>query len=463
MSKLKFAERSVLLIAGSIFKMLTQIIVLIIYARQLSVTDYAIYQSAWLYINVISVISLFGLPSIILSVGVSNIKIWIADNKKIFLFYAALLNLVPIAYMFLVPNSFSLITILLLLCFTVIQNGSIITESIAVKNDKEKMLFKTNILFSIFFLAAHLLILSINYSLQCLMMALIVVFFVKTILQWYFIGIVPNLETISIKNGKQWLFLGLNDIFSVVFKWFDKWIILYFLTLHEFAIYFNGSYEIPVFGLMAGAAGNIMLVEYCKPDKDLQIKTKALFENSATLLSGIVFPSFCFLLFYRNDFFTFVFSSKYIEAVPIFLISIFILPVRVTSFTAILQANRRTDIILKGAIIDLITAIFLMMVFYPLYKTIGLALACVVSTYGQAAYYLWQTSKIIKKSMAYLFPFKKLFTTMTISAIVMAFGYISCKNLFYPLHLVVGIMVSLILIIFFIYRYYSDSKKEIFY
>ena len=448
--------------AGSIFKMLTQIVVLMIYARQLSITDYAIYQSIWLYINVISVISLFGLPSFILSAGVSNIKIWIANNKKVFLFYAILFNLVPIAYMLLVPSSFSLVTILLLLCLTVIQNCSIITESIAVKNEKEKMFLKTNILFSIFFLAAHLLILSINYSLQCLMMALIVIFFVKTILQLYFIVIVPNLEIISKKNGKQWLFLGLSDIFSVVFKWFDKWIILYFLTLREFAIYFNGSYEIPVFGLMAGVAGNIMLVEYCKPDKDLQIKTKALFENSATLLSGIVFPSFCFLLFYSNDFFTFVFSSKYIEAVPIFLISIFILPLRVTSFTAILQANRRTDIILKGAIIDLFVAIFLMTVFYPIYKTNGLALACVVSTYGQAAYYLWQTSKIIKKSIAYLFPFKKLFTTMALSVIVMAVGYISCKNLFYPLHMVVGIIVSLILITFFSNRYYTDSKKEIF-
>ena len=441
--------------------MLTQIAVLMVYARQLSVTDYAIYQTVWLYLNIISVISLFGLPSIILSAGLSNIKIWIANNKNIFWICAIASNLAPVAYMLLVPNSFSGTAIMLLLCLTVVQNTSIISEALAVKKEKEKLLFKTNILFSVLFLAAHLLILSVNYSLQWLITALIIIYLIKTLFIWCYMGTKPDEENHTLQHGKQWMFLGLNDVIGVVFKWFDKWIILFFLTLPEFAVYFNGSYEIPVFGLMAGAAGNIMVVDYCKPHNDSQIKAKTLFENSATLLSAIVFPSFCFLLFYRYDFFTFIFSAKYLEALPIFLITIFILPVRITSFTAILQANNRTDIILKGAIIDLLTAIFLMLILYPIYKTKGLALACVISTYGQAAYYLWQTSNIVKKSVAYFFPVKKLFITMAICIVVMAAGYMACKPLSHPLHMITGIAICISLMAFFIYRYYADSKKEI--
>lgn len=441
--------------------MLTQIVVLMIFARKLSVTDYAIYQSIWLYLNLISVISLFGFPSVILSAGLDNIKIWIANHKHIFWFYAAIFNLLPVAYLLLVPNSFSYTTIFLILCLIAVQNASIIREALAVKKEKEKLLFKTNILFSVLFLAAHILILYLNYSIQLLISLLIIVFLIKSIILRYFGGNAQDQQNNSAHHGNQWMLLGLNDIIGIVFKWFDKWIILFFLTLPEFAIYFNGSYEVPVFGLMAGAAGNIMLVEYCKPHIDLHIKAKTLFENSATLLSGIVFPSFCFLFFYSYEFFTFIFSSKYAEAVPIFLITIFVLPVRITSFTAILQGNNRTDIILKGAIIDLLTAIFLMLVLYPLYKTKGLALACVLSTYGQAAYYLWQTGNIIKKRVSYFFPFKKIFITMAISAVVMAAGYISFKSLFYPLNMLAGIIISLILMAYFIYRYFADSKEEV--
>lgn len=447
--------------AGSIFKMLTQIIVLIIYARKLSLVDYAVYQSVWLYVNVISVVSLFSLPSIILTAGVNNIKIWITNNKNTFWFFTAVFNFGPVVYMFLVPSSFTFTTTILLLCLTVIQNGSVITEAIAVKQEKEKLLFTANILFSVCFLVAHLIIISVNYSLQWLLVILIFIFFLKIIFQWLYMDkISEKTVTNSVKYGKQWLFLGLNDISGVIFKWFDKWIILFFLTLPEFAVYFNGSYEVPVFGLMAGAAGNIMLAEYCKGNDGPQLKAKAIFANSTLLLSRIVFPAFCFLLLYRYEFFTFIFSSKYAEAVPVFLITLFVLPVRITNFTAVLQAEKRSDIILKGSMLDLLTAILLMLILYPIYKTKGLALACVISTYLQAGYYLWQTGNLLKKPVFYFFPIKKLIGVMFFSAGIMTAGYLLFRNMLYPMNMISGIIISFMLMIVFIYSYYADSKKE---
>ena len=263
----------------------------------------------------------------------------------------------------------------------------------------------------------------------------------------------------ALSTGKQWFYLGLNDVLGIIFKWLDKWVILFFVSVTEFAVYFNGSYEIPIFGLMLSAAGNIMLVELSKANNDGTAKIKSLFENSSLLLAAIVFPSFCFLFFYSTEFFTLIFSAKYAASIPVFIISIFVLPVRITYFTAVLQVYHRSDLIVKGAVLDLLVAIVLMAVLYPLLQMEGLALAFVVSTYVQAGYYLWHTGKIINKKVSYFFPFKKLFMLLVLSAVITGAGYYLFIFLSYPVNMILGIALCVILIAALLFYYTKRAKK----
>jgi len=106
--EMQFAKRSLLLIAGSMVKIAVQLLILYIFSRQLNYIDYGKYQSLWLYLNVLSVIGLFGLPAILLSSSYSTITNWIKQNIAGFSLLAFLFNIIPLAFVVVASVDFSI-------------------------------------------------------------------------------------------------------------------------------------------------------------------------------------------------------------------------------------------------------------------------------------------------------------------------------------------------------------------
>ena len=448
-SNAPFAFHSLMLMGSGIFKLASQIAVILIYSRFLKIEEYGQYQLIWLYTNVFSTIALFGLPSLILSTGFINISNWITKNKKKFLLLALALNVLPFIYLSFFENNFSSENIFALIIFIFTQNISIITEALAVKFEKTVQVLRVNIIFSILFLSAHLYFIFFTYSLTNLLWSLSFVFLLKSFL--LNINYTENPTHVPVKIiGKQWMHLGLFEVINVLFKWLDKWVILFFLSLTQFAIYFNGSYEIPVYALMLSAVGNIMLVQMSSIKQDSKEKIKDIFHKSALFLAPIVFSSFCFLVFYYKPFFLFLFSEKYNESVPIFFIAIFIIPVRITNYTSILQVLNKSNLIVRGAILDFITAIILLLIFFPVFKLQGVILSFVISTWVQAGYYLYQTSKLLKIPFSSTLPFMKLFKILLIAIVVTLIGFAISYNFNYMVKLITGVITTLGLFAYFV-------------
>lgn len=451
-------KRYSLLLSGKLLRLFVQIAVLMLYARQLSLNDYGVYQSAWLYINIISSISLFGIPSLLLSNPGGNIKIWIRNNRPLFYSLLLVLNVLPLAYIYF-ANEYSPGVKLLIILITVVQNIVIVFESINIKQENEKAVFISNIVFSVGFFLCHAVLLYTGYSLLYLFGGLLLVFVIKCgmLIFTQKNKAINAAEGNFDQTGRQWLFLGLNDMLAVAAVWLDKVVIFLLLTSSQFAIYFNGAYEIPVFGLMLSAAGNIMVVDLAKNATDPE-KLKALLHSSTQLLAAVVFPAFCYLLFNYDTFFTFIFSEKYIASLPVFFISIFILPVRILYCTAALQVRHKSNVILAGAVIDIVAAVIFMCILYPLFGMPGLALAFVISTYIQAAYYMHQTAILYQKPVSYFIPFKMLMFSLCISAIFAAAAFFLCRNMPYPYTLLMPAAACAASAVFLIYRYQKKAK-----
>jgi O-antigen/teichoic acid export membrane protein len=457
---LKLAKRSIFLMSNSFLKLITQIAIIILFAKQLSVYDYGIFQSVWMYVNIISVITLFGLPSLLLSNNLSNVKNWIKANKKRCFFYILVISLSPIAYLFFIDNIIKNEVKVLLVILIILQNISTLIETEAIKKEKEILLFTSNLFFNLFYFTIHIYILYNNYKLENLLLSIIILVFTKTFLQKIILS--KSVFTPSITNNNnianQWFFIGITDVVGIIFKWIDKWAVLLFISLQEFSTYFNGSYEIPIYGLMVSAVGNVMLTEISKNiDKQNALK---VFNNSVYILSKIVLPSFCFLLFFYKEIFHFIFSNKYETALPIFFITLFIIPLRITSFTAILQVYNKAHIILKGAVIDLLLAISLMAILYPFLKLTGIALACVISTYFQAFYYLWHSSKTIQQPIKTFINYIDFFKTLFFSIITMGICYYLSNRFFESITLLIGIVVCAMLILIFSFYSYKINKQK---
>ncbi|TGE17826.1 polysaccharide biosynthesis protein [Hymenobacter elongatus] len=191
-----------------------------------------------------------------------------------------------------------------------------------------------------------------------------------------------------------WFHTALNEVVQVLFRWVDKFALNFLLPAALFALYFNGTLDVPFLPLLLGAAGSALLLHFGQPDLPDAARLATL-KTAATVLGRIVFPLFFFLILFRAELFGVVFAHRYDAAVPLFLVSSLVIPLRAYNFTALLQHKGCGRIITIGAVLDLLLALGLM---YPLYRLLGLAgvaLAFVVSTYCQAGFYVVHTARLL--------------------------------------------------------------------
>jgi O-antigen/teichoic acid export membrane protein len=202
-----------------------------------------------------------------------------------------------------------------------------------------------------------------------------------------------------------WAHTAFNDVVQVLFRWVDKLALNFLLPAALFALYFNGTLDVPFLPLLLGAAGSTLLLHFGEPGLT-DAERLATLRAAATLLGRLVFPLFFFLLFFRRELFGVVFAHRYDAAVPLFVVSSLVVPLRAYNFTALLQHKGQGQRISRGAVLDLALALLLL---YPLYRLLGLvgvALAFVLSTYAQAGYYLGHTARLLRVPWASLVPWR---------------------------------------------------------
>ncbi len=203
----------------------------------------------------------------------------------------------------------------------------------------------------------------------------------------------------------HWAHTAFNDVVQVLFRWVDKLALNLLLPAALFALYFNGTLDVPFLPLLLGAAGSGLLLHFGAPGLT-DAERLATLRAAATLLGQLVFPLCCFLLFFRCELFGVVFAHRYDAAVPLFVVSSLVVPLRAYNFTALLQHKGQGRRISRGALLDLVLALALI---YPLYRLLGLpgvALAFVLSTYAQAGYYLRHTARLLRVPWVSLVPWE---------------------------------------------------------
>jgi O-antigen/teichoic acid export membrane protein len=456
-----FARKYLWLFLGRIMPLLSLFLITIIYSRQLNYADYGTFQSVWMYANIVNVVISFGFSSLLLSTNLSFLFLFIRNNRKVIILFYVILWIAGLTCFYLLAKNFDASLKIWLIVFMVIQNIITVAESLLLKRRKEKISFIINLFYSLIFFGCHLYVLLTNYVLTNLIISLCAV----SVLKLAAILSVPakneNYEPVADEKQflKHWGFLGINEILGVISKWIDKVFLLYLLTASDFAVFFNGSFEIPLFGLLISVAGSFMLIEF---SANLQFKTKilALFKESFSMLSSIVFPLFFFLFFFREEIFSFVFKNKYNDSVPIFAISIFILPLRINNYSVILQCFSQGKKVMLGSLIDIIIAFTLMLILYPIMGSRGIVLSIVISTYCQVMYYLWHSAKILQIKIYQLLPVQKLVAKFLILLILYLIAFLSLGNSPILAKLIVGAIFTTLLVLAGMWSYFKTFFKK---
>ncbi|MFH1679634.1 MAG: oligosaccharide flippase family protein [Candidatus Eisenbacteria bacterium] len=201
--------------------------------------------------------------------------------------------------------------------------------------------------------------------------------------------------------------VALNDLLRVVAKWLDKNIVSAYFSPEVFAVYANGAVEIPFVGVLAGSIASVVIPEFSRlSDEGRREDLLALWHRAILKAGAILIPLFAFLMVLAVPFLVFLFSEKYRASAGPFRIYLLLLPLRSATYTPILLALGRSRLVALGALADVAANLVLSILLIPRFSYLGPAVATVVTTHAQVAFYLVCTARILSVSWRRVFPWK---------------------------------------------------------
>jgi O-antigen/teichoic acid export membrane protein len=447
----KVISNTISLLISKLIPAVLLTLISIIYSRYLSQTEYGTYQTVWSLISVFVILTTFGIPRYILTFG----NLFTHQKKETFkiisLTFCVTFIIIAID-LFIYYSDFDFFEKLFIIFLLASQSFYLIQEANIISLLSNHLLVRVNLIYSIIFFAAHLFILFLTgYKLIYFLEAAIFISLLRNLLVWklsHHLRVTAELEDKIVLNKMQLFWFGLNDSLQILTKWFDKILLLVFLTPAAFAVYFNGTYEIPLIGMALTAFQSIITTQGSREPENDEANIK-LFNTSSFFMSGILFPLFALAFIYSNQIMELFFGSAYHESALLFSISALLLPIRICSYTVLLQLKHKGKTILIGSLLDFAIAILCMFLLYPEFHLAGLALAMVIATYFQASFYLFHICRSYSTSLNKLIPLDKLFIRISISVVlILAIKYFVFSDSGY-FNFIIGAFAALSLSLYF--------------
>lgn len=413
---------------------------MLFYSRVLPHETYGQYQNIWIRLALMGTFAYAGLPAFFLSFSAAELKgFYRYGSPKLKAGLVAWALFWGGGYAWLqwyqgaIPFYMSL-PLLLLYAINALQ------ESLIIVAERSQHIVRATLLYTVGYLFLHYRACSSGQGtlqLSFLLAGLVLLGLLRALYYalvvrdaYRDVAVVPS-GGLSQEARHYWGHSGLYDLLQTVFRWADKFIVALLLPGAVSAIYFNGAQDIPFVSLLLGAFSSTALVKIATA-RDQDTNALGLMRYTGRLLSCVMLPLFFFLLLYRHELYELAFGGRYAGSVPVFAVTLLLLPLRSYGFGTLLQSRRMGKVINTGALLDLAIAFGLM---YPLYRWLGLpgiALSFVLSTVLQSLYYLWQTGKAYHATVAQMLPLANWGIKLIVFGVLFIGTYYATHDVFDP-------------------------------
>lgn len=195
----------------------------------------------------------------------------------------------------------------------------------------------------------------------------------------------------------------------------DKFMIGWFLSTDDVAIYSNSAKDLPltIFAISMTAA---LLPRMSKILKDKKYEEGTQMWGRAIVVSLSIIALFslgCFT--FAEDVVLLLYGDKYLPGVDVFRVFAILLLFRCTYWGMILNASGNTKFIMYSSLAALVVNIILNFAFFKLFGMIGCAISSFVSTASISLVQLFYTCKITKIPLNRILPWKKMFIILAIN------------------------------------------------
>ena len=307
--------------------------------------------------------------------------------------------------------------------YAVISSTSMIFEAVFVTEKKVGLLLFGNAIISISFAIMVSLSALMFHGLTAVFISIVIVGALKSLYLFWFLIKSGNLTTRRIPPiMKAQLFYALPILISsltgMISRQIDKYLVTFFYSPDQFAVYAIGAKEIPLIAVITGSASAVLFPVFSDFGfLEMREKFVEIWKNSISKTGLFLLPMMVFLLFAAKDFMYFFFGEKYVASSTIFRIFLLLIPLRLAFYSPALLSLGRQKLYMYATIGEMVlsgvASYFLLMK----YGLEGAAIGKVAVTYFEVAVLAAALLIILKTNIREFFPWIKITKILILSMI----------------------------------------------
>lgn len=214
--------------------------------------------------------------------------------------------------------------------------------------------------------------------------------------------------------------LGIAGTLGYLNQYVGQLIVSTQLGILALAIYTIGSYKLPFVRIVRGAISDAIFPDMVRQANVTGKDRIRLWKRGTIAYTFLVLPIFVLLFWYADVLIPFVFTDEYTDAVPIFRIMVFMLPIQCIELSSPLRAANRTGALLTGNIVMLVSnlaCIGLFFAYLPDAAIFGPAVGMIVGHVLQHIYMGWKIVSHFDISVGALLKWRSLGTILLCIAV----------------------------------------------
>ncbi|QLH47038.1 MAG: polysaccharide biosynthesis C-terminal domain-containing protein [Bacteroidota bacterium] len=172
------------------------------------------------------------------------------------------------------------------------------------------------------------------------------------------------------------------ELFGASYAYISGFVISININENAYAIYKNGSFEIPVISSIYSTISMVFMGDLSKMVFERDYLTLALTKKKIISTTALlVFPVAIYFMFFSREFILFYYSAKYAATIPVFIIFTGAMFIRIQNYTDVLVLIGNSKLVLLSFFVFMVSNIVLNILLSSWFGVVGCALATIVSVY----------------------------------------------------------------------------------
>ncbi len=398
-----------------------------ILTRLLSRAEYGNYEQVWLIYNSFLPLAGYGLSSSVYFFSAKEDKgavysAAVVASSVIGVFAGIVLAVfAPLFARWFGADSLT-VYIRIIAVYTVLASPSLLFESVFVTERRVGLLLAGNVALALLFAGSIFASALVFHSLTIVFISIAVVGGVKSAYLIFYMLKARRAarKSLSPLMKTQLLYalpIFVSSIAGTISKQVDRYLVSFLLTPDKFAIYAIGSKELPMIAVITGSASAILFPVFSELNETGgQERFLEIWKNSISKTGFFLLPLMVFLLFAANDFMGFFFGQKYVVSAGVFRIFLLLLPLRLAFYSQALFSVGKQKLYMYTSVAEMFVGAAASYFLLREYGLEGAAMGKVIVTYIEVFFLLGVLAFALKTNFVRMFPWKKIFKLLLISA-----------------------------------------------